>query len=94
MLLFALSGLLIGAALGIQFAVVVLIPVMVCAFLIAGVASAATGVSVVTAASGSALFLVALQIGYISAAALRIPHQRLINRMKRPRSTASSGVQA
>jgi hypothetical protein len=94
MLTFALSGLLIGATLGIQFAVVVLIPVMICAMLIAGAIATAANISVITAASGSALFLVALQIGYISAAALRIPHQRPINRMKRPRSAAGSGVQA
>ena len=72
-MIFALSGVLIGAIFGINFSVFALIPAMACALVMA-LATSALGGGVSLACL--ICLLVSLQVGYIAAAGLRFELQR------------------
>jgi hypothetical protein len=73
--LFALSGMLIGAILGVRFTVFALVPAMTCTLIIAGASAVFSGLTIVELT----LFLTCLQIGYLCSAALRYSLDRQIN---------------
>ena len=71
-MLFAISGFLMGTALGMRFTVVILLPATLCACAIAWATSLAAVGSFTPTATELVLFLACLQVGYIGGSALRL----------------------
>jgi hypothetical protein len=76
-MLLALSGMLIGALLGMRFTVLALVPIIACAFVIAGAGwLAGTGTFGSTALEFIS-FVACLQLGYLGSAAFRLAFARM-----------------
>ena len=71
MILFALSGILIGTVLGTSFTVDALIPAMICAVIVGGTNSTGGDVGFPQIIEELILLFVFLQIGYLFGAALQ-----------------------
>ena len=72
MILFGLSGLLVGALVGVRFTVLGLIPVLIYVLVLAGASPSAKGNGLGSTVVELALFVACLQIGYLCGAVVSL----------------------